>query len=304
MSLSLVRCLFHGTELLPALEAVRSQCVHIPPEAGEYKNKVVELYKYAPMGSAVCFPVEAVVFWALSTASILYSVGELNASERPAVYVYGDDIIVETRYAETLKEFLPKYGLLVNSDKSYDRGPFRESCGYDCFKGEIVTPLKVRKLWPTDRIASAEELASYSEYSNSLNELGYFEASEYLAQLQGIRSLSRLPKNSRYGTGIRRDDFYLESRYCSKLHRPEVKVTTLVNKTRVSRLSGRHRMLANLTGNLRQSYDVPHASNMKLRWTGYFEPTTKEPNWVSKLFPGMAVARAKFTKNRVSRLQA
>lgn len=139
ISLSLVRCLFHGTELLPALEAVRSQYVHLPKEAGDYGDKTLELYKYAPMGSAVCFPVEAVCFWALSVASILYEEGRLNARKLPVVFVYGDDIVVETRHAKTLFEHLPCYGLLVNTDKSYTAGPFRESCGFDCFAGEVVT---------------------------------------------------------------------------------------------------------------------------------------------------------------------
>jgi hypothetical protein len=65
VSLELVRRVFKNTpELVRALEAIRTDATLLPD------GRVQSLKKFAPMGSAVCFPVEAFVFWAILTASI------------------------------------------------------------------------------------------------------------------------------------------------------------------------------------------------------------------------------------------
>lgn len=282
VSLALVRCLFHGTELLPALEAVRSSTVQLPEQVGEHSGKVMELYKYAPMGSATCFPVEAICFYALSCAIILFNRGHLNARKLPHVYVYGDDIVVGSADAKALKEFLPKFGLLVNADKSYDRGPFRESCGSDCFKGHLVTPIKLRKPW-SETDASPLLLASYAEYSNAFYKEGYYSAASTLAELPSMRSLSRAPLKSRSGTAIRRVDLCDgKTRYSKKFQRVEVLRTCVRVKTRESKLGGESRLFANLVGKYTEQYAVPYAADCKLRWV-IKEDCESAPEWLERL---------------------
>jgi len=146
VSLPLVRALFPD-RWVEALEACRSEETLLPTD------EVVKLNKFAPMGSSVCFPVEAMVFWAISLASIfnkhLLPTGEresiLASKYGPSVFVYGDDIIVETDYASTVMDGLESVGLLVNRDKSYAIGYFRESCGGDFYRGVDVTPVRIRK---------------------------------------------------------------------------------------------------------------------------------------------------------------
>lgn len=263
VSLSLVKTLFHGTPLLEALLAVRSQYAQLPKDVGEHSGKVVELMKYAPMGSAVCFPVEAVVFWALSKAIIAYEHGELNVLPKVPVYVYGDDVILPTTYAELLIRKLPEYGLKVNADKSYYTGPFRESCGFDCFAGKVVTPIKMRKLWPCSQNVSARLLESFSDYAIGFRAAGYMETYKFLINLPALKKLSRtrLPG----ALAIPGDDI-VPRKWDERYDRYIVKVTTKVGKSRLSELKGERRLLANLTGRFTRRYEDPHASNSKLRW--------------------------------------
>jgi len=100
--------------------------------------------KYAPMGSALCFPIESVVFWALSVVAGVKS-GMTEMDAKASTYVYGDDIVVKTEVYSELLRIFTRCGLIVNSGKSFVEGPFRESCGTDAWKGEVVTPFRVKK---------------------------------------------------------------------------------------------------------------------------------------------------------------
>ncbi len=115
------------------LEATRSESTLLPD------LEVVELNKFAPMGSSCCFPVEALTFWASAQATL-----QRIGVERP-VFVYGDDIIVGSTFAEPIIKDLESIGLKINRHKSYTQGPFRESCGGDYHNGYDVTPVRVRK---------------------------------------------------------------------------------------------------------------------------------------------------------------
>jgi len=122
----------------------------------------VRLRKFAPMGSACCFPVEALVFWACAEAQrrgFLAAIRQEMRDNEIAIsrtnhffnqnssetYVYGDDIIVRSHLYDATVIGLESIGLIVNKTKSYAEGPFRESCGGDYHKGMDVTPVRVRK---------------------------------------------------------------------------------------------------------------------------------------------------------------
>jgi hypothetical protein len=89
VSLTLVRELFRDVPgLLEALEATRTTATTLP------NGEVVQLNKFAPMGSCLCFPVEAFVFYALSVSVLMNDAHYSRREARRRVYVYGDDIIV------------------------------------------------------------------------------------------------------------------------------------------------------------------------------------------------------------------
>ena len=172
VSLALVRALF-PEPLLEALEASRSDATRLPT------GEVVFLKKFAPMGSALCFPVEALVFWSIAVAVCiqLEPGGKLN---RPC-YVYGDDIVVPVHAANSIIAAYERYSLKVNEDKCYITGPFRESCGVDAYHGFDVTPLKLRHpIWEMDFNNRNVMYPHAVSAINSLLMRGYWQSADLL----------------------------------------------------------------------------------------------------------------------------
>jgi hypothetical protein len=149
----LVRLLF-PEPLQERLLALRSLSTVLPD-----KQKL-KLRKFAPMGSALCFPVMALTIWALLRA------GLTDAYSRERILVYGDDVVVPTAQAATAMRILESFGLLINRDKSCTSGLFRESCGVDAFSGVNVTPVRIRTVWSPSQ--SPEAYASWIAYANSM----------------------------------------------------------------------------------------------------------------------------------------
>lgn len=166
VTVGLVRLLF-PEPLLKCLLAVRTTGTVLP------SKQVLNLDKYAPMGSALCFPVMALAIWALLTARFR---GDAHA--RQSLLVYGDDVIVPGYQALNAISTLESFGLLVNRDKSCIQGLFRESCGQDAFKGHCVTPVRVRTPW--SRVTSPSSYLSYIAYANTFRRKGYIRASEVI----------------------------------------------------------------------------------------------------------------------------
>lgn len=164
VSLALVRYLFPN-HLLKLLEATRTPFSELP------SGEVVTLKKYAAMGSALCFPIEAIVFYAIALSC--YS---LHPHLYPFLYVYGDDIIVDREILPDLEETYRGVGLKINIAKTFSKGSFRESCGKDYYDGFEVTPVKIRRRlrhWNSD-------LSSFVETVNNLYNHGYLKAADYL----------------------------------------------------------------------------------------------------------------------------
>jgi len=138
VSIALVKEVFRETGLLPFLLALRSKSTELPD------GRLVRMGKYAPMGSALCFPVEAVCFWALAVGCI-HIVGKVPLRQALAsVYVYGDDIIVRAGHEQFLLQYFHYFGLRLNEKKCCYTGLFRESCGCDAYRGQVVTPIKIK----------------------------------------------------------------------------------------------------------------------------------------------------------------
>lgn len=174
VSLALVKRLF-PKGLYHALCAARSSATKLPD------GSEVALTKHAPMGSALCFPVMALTIWAISVAAIYCLLQRRKSLPEvaKAVFVYGDDLIVETEYYETVVEALERCGLRVNSAKCFRQtGPsFRESCGMDAYKGVPVTPVKVRSLF-SGNPGDGTTYASWVAYANELKAQGFPSTSE------------------------------------------------------------------------------------------------------------------------------
>lgn len=106
---------------------------------------VIENKKFAPMGSALCFPFECIVFSAIVEAAITDAGGRTRSSN---YCVYGDDIIVESIYADAVIRRLTRNGFLVNDKKSFVKVAthnFRESCGGEYLDGFDVSPKRLSR---------------------------------------------------------------------------------------------------------------------------------------------------------------
>jgi hypothetical protein len=160
-------------DLRDAIDACRSTMAQLPDG-----RLVGPLMKFASMGSALCFPVEAMYFYAVCVVALLRA---QSLPETPGnvfkvsrqVYVYGDDIIVPSTYADAVFDHLQKYNCKVNSNKTFFCGSFRESCGVDAFRGYEVTPTYITRECPKDR-QQASEIISWVAAANHFYKKGYW----------------------------------------------------------------------------------------------------------------------------------
>lgn len=107
-------------------------------------GKTLELKKFANMGSGLCFPVLALVVYIAAVLGIQSSQRCSLKSAALQAYVFGDDLIIPTDCYQAVVTSLGRLGLSVNTDKSFYRGQFRESCGGDYYNGIAVGPVRLR----------------------------------------------------------------------------------------------------------------------------------------------------------------
>jgi hypothetical protein len=169
-------------DLLGAVQACRSTSAELP------SGQVVPLVKFASMGSALTFPMEAVVFTTIVFMGLLATQGdsvpsaEFMRSIRNDVHVYGDDMIVPVGSVNEVVRLLELFGLVVNRSKSFETGLFRESCGGDYFMGESVKPIRLKRIPPTSR-QDVPEIVTWNAFMNASYEAGLNRTGRYV---QGI----------------------------------------------------------------------------------------------------------------------
>jgi hypothetical protein len=143
----LVSKMASGTpELLEALLAVSTRKVRKPKWASG--SEYISTNKFAPMGSAVCFPVMSLLHFFLIRAIILINCNDIGFLERKElckrVSVYGDDIVLPSAVVHHVYKWLPRFGMKINQTKSFVQSHFRESCGVHAYKGINVTPVYIK----------------------------------------------------------------------------------------------------------------------------------------------------------------
>lgn len=146
-------------------------------------GSLIHLNKFASMGSALCFPIEAMIFFTIVMYSMVRQSGKplsrsLLAEFSALSSVYGDDIIIPTEMSTGVMVDLEAFGLKVNRDKSFNTGLFRESCGGDFYCGQEVTPVYVRQWDFTGNTMDASKLSAYVSLSNQLYLKGYWHVSQ------------------------------------------------------------------------------------------------------------------------------
>lgn len=168
-------------DLLGAMLDCRSTTAQLPSGA------ICSLGKFASMGSALCFPVEAMLFFTVIVTARLRELSlpitsrNIFAMSRD-VYVYGDDILFPADQVLLVGSFLESIGLKVNGRKTFSHGSFRESCGCDAFNGVDVTPVYLRRKLPTNKHCHPE-LISLISFANQLYHKGWWMTAKSVREL-------------------------------------------------------------------------------------------------------------------------
>jgi hypothetical protein len=212
----------HFPHLFDAVDATRSRKADVPGHG------VIRLAKFASMGSALCFPFEAMVFLTVVAMGIQQS--RKRRFTRKDIYalsgqvrVYGDDLIVPVDSVPCVIQMLESFGLKVNKDKSYWNGKFRESCGKDYFDGVDITVVRCRRVLPTRR-SDVSEMISAISLRNQLYYAGLWETVAYLDELiSGL--LGHFPVVADTSPALGRHSFlgYETQKMSDELHKPMVK---------------------------------------------------------------------------------
>ena len=264
----------HHAALRRAVDATRSRKADVPGHG------VIRLAKYASMGSALCFPVEASVF------TTLIFMGISRAHNTPItrdtvkryvgrVRVFGDDIIIPVDCVTDVVRVLESFGFVVNHDKSFWTGRFRESCGKDYYDQADVSVVKVRRYLP-DNIRDAAGTISMVSLRNQLYFAGYWRTVKWLDEYI-IRKIKFFPTVHPSSPVLGRHTFleYETQRMCPKLHRPLVKGYVVKGRPPVDELDGHGALVKYLIkrgndplddGHLERS-GRPSAVYTKLRWS-------------------------------------
>jgi hypothetical protein len=141
------------------------------------------------MGSALCFPIEAMVFTTMVFLGIQRSLNtpldrKSLKSFAGSVRVFGDDLIVPKDHVHAVVSSLELFGARVGTDKSFWTGKFRESCGREYFNGHDVSIVRVRQAFPTQR-NDASEVISLVSLRNQLYMSGYWKTVKWLDGILG-----------------------------------------------------------------------------------------------------------------------
>ncbi len=276
VGLALVEELFGFNQMfLRYLRLSRSRFVQLPD------GKLVLLNKFASMGSALTFPIEAMVFQTIVVTALCRAAGTF--SERAiksyryrsnTLSVYGDDIIVPRLAYPHVVQSLTSLGMRVNESKSFHRGGFRESCGVDAFDGRDVTPVYQRAHLPESR-TNSNELVKASALRNQLfTKFGEIRAVRFLDSLIG--SLVKYPSIPRGMDAIGRwsdvPDHHF-SRWNRHLQRMEWQVPTLISSKRRDPISSYSALQKSLRTALNEDPEHlvfagrPVATEIHYRWS-------------------------------------
>jgi len=232
------RMLRRNPWLLGAVQACRSTSACVPGY-----DEAMPLAKFASMGSALCFPVEALCFTAIAIAGIAESRGvpvtrRLIREMKGQVRVYGDDIIVPVDCVNSVIESLEDFGFQVNSRKSFWTGRFRESCGKEYYNGHDVSIVRCRRMLPSSR-SDHRNLISLIEFRNLAYGRGLWVLAARLDEYLG-KLVKHYPVVHQTSDALARHSWlpYEGERMCPNLQRPLVRAYVVKDTIPVSELDG------------------------------------------------------------------
>lgn len=133
-------------ELLPCewyalLDELRTRGASFPDDLGGGFRR---WERFSSMGNGFTFELESLIFFSLAKAALEVHTN-LRCIPGIDISVYGDDLIVPSAGVDTVIDVLEGSGFIINLDKSFWAGPFRESCGKHYHNGVDISPFYIRK---------------------------------------------------------------------------------------------------------------------------------------------------------------
>lgn len=272
-NLLVLRMLKNFPHLSGAVQACRSTRADVPGYG------ITPLAKFASMGSALCFPIEAMVFLTVICCGYEQELNrpltkDLLSNFLRKVRVYGDDIICPVEYVRSVVHNLELYGFKVNARKSFWTGKFRESCGKDYYDGSDVSVTYLRRnipLQPSD----VQGMISTFSFRNQLYKAGLWKTVEVLDN--HLRGLAPLPTVLETSPVLGRHSFlgYISEKMCPTLHRPLVRGYVVKAISRKSPISGEGALLKFFLKRGEdpffdvkhlERYGRPESVDIKIRW--------------------------------------
>lgn len=118
----------------------------------EIEGQRVRKHMFSTMGNGFTFSLMTLLFSAIVKALYVaaglpeFDLDPITGKKIQTWAVYGDDIIVDVSVFQALTKVLESLGNIVNRNKSFSEGPFRESCGGDYYDGYPVRPVFLETL--------------------------------------------------------------------------------------------------------------------------------------------------------------
>lgn len=103
----------------------------------ETLNQKMKFQHFMTNGNGFCFELETAVFYTMIKTCAL------RLGIDADIYVYGDDMIYPSPLTDLVHKVCHNVGFILNKDKSFSDGLFRESCGADYLNGQNFRPVYV-----------------------------------------------------------------------------------------------------------------------------------------------------------------
>jgi len=151
-------------------------------------GNLVESHILATMGSALCFPLETLVFYAIALSAmlirrscfppVLLDVDFVRNMHGLRLRVFGDDIIVPCDDANCVISLLERCGFKVNAGKTCIEGLAREACGSWYYAQDDVRIVRFK----SSELTSTAVWISLSEQAIALAKAGFTRASRSICE--------------------------------------------------------------------------------------------------------------------------
>lgn len=173
----------------------------------------IESPTFATMGIGFTFPLQTLLFLVL----LLAIRDHLNLGEETVISVYGDDLIYASEMHQLVVDVFPKLGLVLNLDKTFAEGYFRESCGQDYYRGIDVRPFHLGRATGRSAGKRRAEAYLYKAFNALIRRWSVFEvplASAFIVEeLRRVRRSDPLvvPRDFPDTAGIKYDYFVVDA---------------------------------------------------------------------------------------------